>query len=197
MDTASRMARAEEMGFRRLEPSITYHGTDKEVAPGFLLNPPARATSAPTAATGIWTAENPEIAASFANRSARTENPKGQNIVPVMARADNVGTLDATDKDIRVVAGTILDAWEAGYDAIRITNVDWYGKPETFWVFKDPKQLRSPHAKFDPAERESSDLLSGKVAPVPVAPSPSRQQPPDTLRQQLPNSLRPINEREV
>jgi hypothetical protein len=195
MDTASRMARAEEMGFRKLP--ITYHGTDKDISPGFLLNPSERATAAPTAKAGIWTAENPEVAAYYADHAAGTGTPGGQSIVPVMARADKVAIVDAKDAKMTEMAGAILDAWDSGYDAVRVINVDWNGKPEVFWVFKDPKQLRSPNARFDPDQRDSSDLLSGKAAPVPVAPSSPRQELPDTLRRQLPNSLRPMNEKEV
>ena len=196
MDTASRMACAEEMGFRKLP--ITYHGTDKDITPGFLLKPPSRATTAPTAETGIWTAENPEVAAYYASKAAGTEAPSGQSIVPIRARADKLAVVDAKDAKMTEMAGAILDAWDKGYDAVRVINVDWNGKPEVFWVFKDPKQLRSPNARFDPTQRESTDLLSGKVAPVPVAPSSDwRQQLPDSLRKQLPNSLRPTNEKEV
>jgi len=187
MDMESRMARAEEMGFRKLP--ITYHGTNKDVAPGFLLNPPTRATTTPTAKAGIWTAENPEVAAFYANEAAGTVAPKGQNIVPIRARADKVGIVDAKDAKMTDMAVTILDAWDRGYDAIRVINVGWNGKPETFWVFKDPKQLRSPHAKFDPVERDSGNLLSGKAVPAPAA------LPPES--QSLPNNMRPIRDIEI
>ncbi|MBN9088096.1 MAG: hypothetical protein J0J01_14395 [Reyranella sp.] len=56
-------------------------------------------------------------------------------------------------------------------------------------MFKDPKQLRSPLAKFDPAERDSNNLLSTKAVPAPVALPPNRQP--------LPNGLRPIEDIEI
>jgi hypothetical protein len=42
--------------------------------------------------------------------------------------------------------------------------------PQTIWAFRDPAQLRSRFAVFDPEKRGSEDLLAGFAAlgPTPV-----------------------------
>jgi hypothetical protein len=48
-----------------------------------------------------------------------------------------------------------------GYDSMRLAEEGYSGGPfETLGVF-DPKNIRSVHAKFDPAKAGSADLLSG------------------------------------
>ena len=50
---------------------------------------------------------------------------------------------------------------------------------ETVWVFRDPNQLRSRFALFDPARSRSSGLTAGFAVPGP-APEPGMRVPPDT-----------------
>jgi hypothetical protein len=186
MDTESRLVRAQEQGFRTLPQ--TYHGTHKRIVPGFSLDPPSRSTKSPMAPTGVWTAENPEAAAFFADHSARTSSPRGQNVLPLWARAENVGRITARkDMDLRAIAVAIEEAWARGHDAVVVKNFPLGNRRETFWVFKDPSQLRSPHAAFDPAKRDSNNLLAGKVVPVPVSSEPSTAP--------LPNGLLPPHKR--
>jgi len=67
------------------------------------------------------------------------------------------------------VAGAILDAWNSDYDALRVSyQVSPRGKKgETFVLLKDPAQFRSVMAKFDPAKRNSRDILAGLGAWLP------------------------------
>jgi len=61
--------------------------------------------------------------------------------------------------DIEITAGKM------GYDGFRIKNViDTYsgkGKPSEIVATFDPARLRSPDAAFDPAKKDSSNLLAG------------------------------------
>jgi hypothetical protein len=75
--------------------------------------------------------------------------------------------------------GTILDAWDDGYDSVSFLSRD--GRQST--VVKDPAQLRSRFAVFDPAKRNSRDLLAGislfgfEPAQPPARPAASRLTP--------------------
>lgn len=163
---------AREMGFFRVP--LVYHGTNKIVTPGFSLTPPSRTMTGPTSELGIWAAENPQVAPEYADIAARLAGPRegfGQNIVPLLARSDRRGTVPLTaDMTEREVAGALLDAWDNGYDAIRLLNYTTPGGTpgQSTWLFKDPSQLRVPWARFDPARRDSNDLLAGSAAPIPV-----------------------------
>ena len=68
---------------------------------------------------------------------------------------------------------SVAGAFDQGYDAIRLHNYTMFPDlgPQINWMIRDPNQLRSPFAAFDPAKRGSSDLLAGFVAPIgPVPP---------------------------
>ncbi len=181
MDRASIDARAEATGFLT-QPGpgdflTVYHGTNREISPGFRLDPPERATTAPSAEAGIWASVSPSVAHEYAVHAARTmpTGGTGPNVVPLRARAAKAGVLrlepDMTEKEVQ---GALLDAWGKGYDAIRVTNYTTPdGKPAPGnWVFRDPSQLRVPWARFDPARRDSSDLLAGAAVPGFAVPPP-------------------------
>lgn len=62
--------------------------------------------------------------------------------------------------------GLADDIRKAGYDGLSIEDVaagGGYGHPATL-IF-DPKNIRSTHAAFDPAKRDSADLLASRAAP--------------------------------
>jgi hypothetical protein len=68
---------------------------------------------------------------------------------------------------------TVGHNFDRGFDAIQFPNfttVPGLG-PQAAWVFRDPNQLRSRFAVFDPAKRDSSDLMAGLAVPAP-APTP-------------------------
>jgi len=179
MDRASIDARSKAGGFLTKKGSgdflTVYHGTNREISPGFLRNPPDRATNAPTAEVATWTTEGPSVAQVYAEHAALSGG--APSILPLRVRADKVGTIDLartgsnlTEKE---VASSLLHAWDNGYDAVRIINFtgpDGKISPYVNWAIKDPAQLRSPHAAFDPAKRDSNDLLAGLAAPLPLGP---------------------------
>jgi hypothetical protein len=97
MDEASRMARAKEMGFQTDVP--LYHGTDQ----AFAAFDPARQgamTGAETARLGVWTARDPGAANEFAEMAAKN-SPRGQQVYPLLYRADRTGQLNLQEDDLR------------------------------------------------------------------------------------------------
>jgi hypothetical protein len=167
MDIAGRKARANELGFR----IPVFHGTNREINPGFSLNPPHRATSGMSAREGIWALESPAAAGEHADLAAMTHEAAGQSLVPLLARADRPAQIRLLPgDDDRILTGAIRDAWDAGHDAVRVLDYPsiYSGKNEVAWVFRNPNQLRSPFARFDPAQRDSSDLMAGMAVPGPT-----------------------------
>ena len=174
MDAASRDARAKAMGFLR-QPGTddlltVYHGTNREISPGFRLDPPERATTAASADAGIWASTQPAVAQRYAE--AASQRGGTQSILPLRARATRVAEIRLDPKMTEMeMKGAIQDAWDTGYDAVRVTNYtmpDGTPAPDN-WVFKHPSQLRVPWARFDPTRRDSSDLLAGSAVPAPLA----------------------------
>ncbi len=61
------------------------------------------------------------------------------------------------------VTATILRLWDKGYYGVRV-HVPDKAKPgmfKTWLVVRDANQLRSRFAVFDPARKDSADLLAG------------------------------------
>jgi hypothetical protein len=180
-DYASRMARAKEMGFRLDEP--IYHGMGGPLeGRGFDLARGGQTTQNPVGRLGVSLADDPALAGEFAHRSARRRHEvsladeemvsgdtinlvssDGANIVPGVYRADKLGKLEVDGSlSSEQIAGAVLDAWDAGFDAIRFKNYTTPGGQtgQSFVLVKDPSQIRSPHAMFDPAKRQSPDILA-------------------------------------
>jgi hypothetical protein len=56
----------------------------------------------------------------------------------------------------------LADAWAQGHDSVLLKNYTLPGGISgDVLVVRDPAQLRSPFAQFDPAKRYSRDLLAG------------------------------------
>jgi hypothetical protein len=186
MDRASIDARAKAMGFLT-QPGTddlltVYHGTNREISPGFRLDPPERATTAASADAGMWASTQPAVAQRYAE--AASQRGGTQSILPLRARATRVAEIRLDPKMTEMeMKGAIQDAWDTGYDAVRVTNhtmPDGTPAPDN-WVFKHPSQLRVPWARFDPTRRDSSDLLAGSALPAPLAvpaPAPEEQRTP-------------------
>jgi hypothetical protein len=161
MDEASRMARAKKMGFRENMP--LYHGSDADFSAFDLAKRGSTTGVAPARVGAAWLAFEPEVADQFADLAAKARggNP---TVYPLVHRASNpaVATLKGTETNLEIAA-TLEDAFERGYDAVWFKN---YTAPDgqtgkNVLVVRDPEQLRSRFAKFDPAKRSSSDLLAG------------------------------------
>jgi ADP-Ribosyltransferase in polyvalent proteins len=179
MDQESRMARAREMGFRTDEP--LYHGTNR----AFESFDPARrghTTKAESARLGVWLATDPELANSFAILSASELGYRGRpQVYPLYHRAQRPATLRLRGQESdREVAATIAQAWDDGFDAVKVFAPN--ASPTV--IVKNENQLRSQFARFDPAKKDSTNLsagLAGLGLFAPLAGSPlieaARRQP--------------------
>jgi hypothetical protein len=92
------------------------------------------------------------------------------HVKPLVHRAENPASLTLRgDETNGQIAATLDAAWEAGYDAVLIKNYTGHGgKSGAVLAVKDPAQLRSPYAEFDPAKIDFNDLLAGAVG-IPAA----------------------------
>lgn len=163
-DEAQRLARANEGGFYLNMP--LGHGT----APldPFAAFDPARSgatSSSAPAAQGVFAEVRPQsggIADEFAGTAAQRTGGNPQ-VMPLVHRADRPGVIQLQgDEQNHEIAATLADAWARGHDAVMLKNyTSPGGKSGDILVVKDPAQLRSPYAQFDPAKRDSTDLLAG------------------------------------
>lgn len=157
MDTASRMARAAEMGFHTKMP--VYHGSTVDF-PAFQAVP---TKGAGQATPGVSVALDPAVANEFAmaKQGSATASPQ---VYPLLHRADHPAVLHLDGSETQgEVASTLAHAFDAGHDAVMLKN---YTSPagksnQNIIIVKDPSQLRSMFAAFDRAKRDSPDLLAG------------------------------------
>lgn len=154
MDTASRMQRAEAMGF---DPSdVQYHGTKAdftEFAPSEFGN----------VGPGVYMSVNPEVASGYASRNLY--NPEeGAQVLPLLTRGETIGMRDYfaqyPDTAISQMPDTNAELRELGVTAI----TEAAGAPDKA-VF-DPRDIRSLlGAAFDP-EYTGSNILGDRAIPV-------------------------------
>jgi len=172
MREAARMKRAEEMGFHE---NTLYHGTaskpsttmdDGNIFDEFKLwegEDPSRSTvRSPVSKLGVSLAEQPEVAQDFASLASQNGSD-GSAVLPLRFRSEKTGTIDLVgDESNEDIFGAVADSWQQGFDAIQFKN---YTTPQggkgSFVLVKDPSQIRSVNAAFDPAKKESSNLLAG------------------------------------
>ena len=171
MDEASRMVRARDMRFYLEHPLA--HGA---AGPEFRAFDPAKAgatTRAAPAQAGVFAEWHPErgagIADYFAEVAANTGlgNPR---VMPLVHRAESPASFRLRGDETNLeVLGALKDAWAAGHDAVLIKNYTSHGgKSGEILVIKDPAQLRSRFAVFDPSRSHLADLLAS-LAIVPAA----------------------------
>lgn len=94
----------------------------------------------------------------------------GQNVMPLKARG-NFFEVDAdgatmSDLDDNQLTDWAKQAKDKGFDGLKIKNFSDnadYGTyiPATHYLIFDPKNIRSINAAFDPAKRESANLMAG------------------------------------
>jgi hypothetical protein len=99
--------------------------------------------------------------AEFAQMAAERSGGNTQ-IFPLLHRTDKPAAIDLDGTETRhEIAATLAQAWDDGYDAVTVKNYNTARGKTNLLVVRDPAQLRSPAATFDPAQRDSSDLLAG------------------------------------
>jgi len=168
MSTAARMQRANE---GRFFPNTLYHGTSTSKSDGWLYDEFAlfegddlsRSVSrSPVGKLGVSIAENPNMAADFA-RQASPVDGTGAAMLPLRFRADRIASIDLVgDEKNDEIYNTVVDAWKNGFDAIRFKNyTSPLGTKGNFFLVKNPNQIRSVAASFDPAKRGSANLMAG------------------------------------
>lgn len=164
-DEVARMKRAEGMGFARYP--VQYHGTNQEFD-AFVTQGVNQTMDSPVGRLGVSVTDDPALAGEFADLAAK-RNPTakaGENIIPVRIRAEKLGTIELdpkADRNLNLeISATVKWAWDQGYDAIRFVNYTGPdGQPgKSFLIVKDPSQIRSVNAKFDPKKKGSSNLLA-------------------------------------
>jgi hypothetical protein len=162
MDRVSQLSRARETGFR---PDLNlYHWMDKPDFPAFADGDP-RAKSLGLPQAGFWAAEDPRSLDHMARLVGR-ENSQGGRVIPLFARFSKPAKIDdvsgLTHQDVYF---NIRNAWGDGYDAIRFGNYNTLanGLPTPTWVFRDPDQLRSRFATFDPVRRDCARRPQDRV----------------------------------
>ena len=156
MDNASRMARADEMGFDTSRP--VYHGT----ATDFDAFDPDRAIG-----TNYWSTtdkaaiEGGEVGA------------EGKGLIKEMyQRIENPAGWEEYDKF------GIDELISRGYDGLALPDSDGN---ITYSAF-NTNQYRDVNAAFDPAKRSSSNLLAGTAAATPIAAALLSMQPDDNTQ---------------
>jgi hypothetical protein len=169
----ARKARAREGGFQT--DTLLAHGvaptepfTGFEPATGEVFAPTGRTattTSAP-GSPGVFAEVVRRGQAPIADQSAETAaaNTGGNaQVFPLVHRSENPGRLELTGGETNHgIASALADAWARGHDSVLVKNYTLPGGISgDVLVVRDPAQLRSPFAQFDPAKRYSRDLLAG------------------------------------
>lgn len=162
MDLASRMQRARDMGFD--VDTRLFHGTNNPNIMAFKTSPHDE-----TGIQGISVSDDPILANEYADprTSAYRNKPAGSpNVLPLMVRGEIPDYMDFVD-EVRAARG--IDEGELVPDEVLleyarqngVTGVDMYGSlghPEISMF--DPSAIRSINAAFDPAKKDSPDLLA-------------------------------------
>jgi hypothetical protein len=108
-----------------------------------------------------------EMAASATQASREAAIPPG----PIWHRSERSMSVDARGAAEGEIQASLEKAWDQGYDAVMVKNyTSPDGRTGTVLVVKDLAQLRSPNARFNPAKRDSSDLLAGVAGAGILAP---------------------------
>lgn len=172
MDEASRMARAAEQG---------YSGADwfRGVSGDHGIRP-----------NSMWT-NDPREAGAYARGSALTNTGEAANIIPAKIRGAKGRNIDDEVMDALeagdnpdVVAAQIMK--DESLDYVEFYHPSTMGDDHLVRVVADPKNIRSRFAAFDPAKKDSTDLLASRSPGYPLA---WQQQPQDQRRVELARAL--------
>lgn len=165
------MDRAAAMGFDVDYP--VFHGTDRTF---YRFDPRMRGsgTESVDAEAGFFVTPGSEYASAMAKyvaeaRAARGEaKDSAQQLLPLLYRSDSPALLrpvgDETGHEIK---RRVSDLWKRGHDSVMIANALRPIDDRTLeLVIKNPAQLRSRFAAFDPARKNSPDLMASYIAAV-------------------------------
>ena len=169
MDFASRMARASEQGYRM---TPVYHGTSTSNGNIFRAFSPmtegGRTSRSQVGSNGVSVALNPEVANEFAFLAAQRSGGDPA-VMKLLHRTERPASLhlDGSEKNLEVAA-TLANAFSSGRDAVALRN---YTTPSganggTTVVLRNPNQLRSINAAFDPDRAHEADLMASRLLPI-------------------------------
>ena len=185
MDTASRMQRAEAMGF---DPSnVAYHGTRADITE---FEPSARGKMGP----GVYTSPSPIVAGSYSTPGHRIPRSgvyedrglldeelvvsEGANVMPLLLRGDRMERFEALKQNPDIPIATLSEPTTEGASELAarleregITGLEIQGRGsdgmQSYNVREqntfDPQNVRSLFAAFDP-EYKGSNILGGTAA---------------------------------
>lgn len=159
MSNSARIGRAKEMGMRTGMP--LYHGTNQDISQ-FSLERGGEVSRSPVGKLGVSLATDPDTASEFANLAGS----EGANVIQAYHRASKPVRIQLEGGETNLeVAATVQEAWDQGFDAIKFDNYTTPGgeKGRSFVLVKDPSQIRSVNAAFDPAKKESANLLASAL----------------------------------
>jgi len=184
MSQEARMARAREMGFDT--DTVWYHVTDSDFDAfdnAYLgRNTHGNASSdaaAETANLGHWFTSEPEAVARMAGMDGT-----GGRTIPVYVRGGLYDELESgepisldyvmnvLDRRLDKNGEGAADRWKRslrkrGYHGISLDDTEFGGRSA---VVFDPSDIRSVSAAFDPAKRNSSNLLAANRGQIPFVP---------------------------
>ena len=165
---AMRMARAERMGFHTQMP--LFHGTAADFAK-FDLRRGGTVTGNPVAQRGVFAALDADTAGEFAELAVARGTGDSRNIKRLLHRAERPARLRLHGRETNEeIAATLEQAWDDGFDAVLMDNYTTPGGKtgRQIIVVRNPNQLRSVNAAFDPARRNSANLQAGIALPAAV-----------------------------
>ena len=175
MREAARMQRAKDAGF---DTSQTYyHGASRG---GYNVTSDIKSFDPDKVGDkwgqdrdGFFFTTNPDEANYYATTNGVGENVDGGAVYPTLQRSDNPLVIDSTD-DIDLAGEGSVAYWDtrhkdltskakaAGHDSIKLIDRGVYGDDlDSMVVALDPKNIRSVNAAFDPAKKDSANLLAG------------------------------------
>lgn len=175
MSEAARMQRAKEMGFDT--DRTWYHGTRQEFdefklpgghkTAGNYIDGPGEADVA------IFMSNNPTVASAYAGKW-----DEGSRVIPAHLGLKNPRQIKTSGELYRDENAELIESsMKRGHDGIIYTYPN--GNQEA--VVFDPRNIRSTQAAFDPARRDSANLLAASPSSsAPGLAANSTQQSPDS-----------------
>lgn len=169
------MDRAKAMGF--VEKGYT--GTNRDITAFDPSKAGASGSGSREGSLGTWLTNDPNVASSFADWSARGQG--GNVVYPLMIRGKNPkeftsyseikDLVDANTQFARPPYRMMQDAidYESAkkslndYGVLRNTMTDAIDSPITQYVVPDPSRLRSKFAAFDPARINEPNILAAGI----------------------------------
>lgn len=136
-----------------------YHGTDADIR---AFDPDASPISYDSDVGRVFMTNSPSTASAYAQNGPFGAKREGANVLPLFVRRDRfldygegVGARSPAaffDQNDYI----LTDAQRQGFEGVVLRNE----AGEEVWVTLDPRNIRSRFARFDPAKRDSSDLMA-------------------------------------